>query len=143
MKREHYVLGFIFNRKNDNVLLQQASCPWMEKRWNSIGGHIEKNELPHHAMIREANKEVGMSCACVWIHRITMICPGGTVFIFARTVMTYSTLNLKLSKQETKVVLLRDLSSLTHCMNNIKWRIPLCLENLKHPVKIHTTSLGV
>jgi len=115
----------------------------MEKRWNGIGGHVIENEEPNHSMIREAHEEVGMSYACVWTPRITMICPGGTVFIFIQNATTYSTLNLKLSKQKTKVVLLSDLSSLTDCMNDIKWMIPLCLENLKHPVTIHTTSLGI
>ena len=47
MIKKHYVLGFIFNRQKDNVLLVEKKRPeWQKGKWNGIGGKIKENESP-------------------------------------------------------------------------------------------------
>jgi 8-oxo-dGTP diphosphatase len=56
-----YVLGFMFNKNMDKVLLIHKNKPdWQKGSCNGIGGKIEKNELPINAMIREFKEETGI-----------------------------------------------------------------------------------
>lgn len=64
----HYVVGFAFTnipsssaqRSMLRVLLIEKQRPkWMANRWNGIGGHVEPNEVPHQAMVREFSEETG------------------------------------------------------------------------------------
>lgn len=59
MKR--YVVGFVFNRKMDEVLLIHKLKPkWQAGRLNGIGGKVEENEDYFTAMAREFKEETGM-----------------------------------------------------------------------------------
>jgi 8-oxo-dGTP diphosphatase len=139
MKREHYSLGFIFS--GDKVLLQKAKAPWMEHRWNGIGGHIEEDETPMQAMARETGEEIGIGKYCNWKHSITMLCPGGTVFIFSTYIASYSVINFaKKREQEIRAFDIIDLPN--YRMSNIDWMIGLCLEKPTHPPVIETGNLG-
>jgi len=141
MRREHYVLGFLFDKNNKKVLLQQASCPWMQNRWNGIGGHIEEEETPHEAMKRESEEEIGFGKYFNWKHQMTMICPGGTVFIFSTSLQTFSILTKKDTKQITAIFSINELPK--YRMNNIDWMINLCIENPTYPPVIETENLGI
>lgn len=55
MKTDPTVAGFIFN--NDRLLLIKHKKLGL---WLPIGGHIEKDEVPDDAMVREAREEVGL-----------------------------------------------------------------------------------
>lgn len=143
MKKEHYVLGFMYNEARNHVLLQKASASFMEGRWNGIGGHIEEDdECPRRAMQREANEEADINIHADWRHKITMICPGGTIFIFSLVVNAPIRLwYVQENAQELSVFPLTVLPS--HRMANITWMIPLCLEDFSSPVMITTNSLGI
>ena len=139
MKMEHYSLGFIFSKSK--VLLQVAKAPWMQNRWNGIGGHIEEDETPIQTMLRETEEEIGIGKYCNWKHRITMLCPGGTVFIFSTKLQTFSNIRFDASReQQIRAFSMNDLPE--HRMSNIDWMINICLENPTHPPVIETSNLG-
>lgn len=53
-----YVVGFLF--ADDEVLLIKKNHPsWQFGKLNGLGGHIEENESPLDAMIREFEEESG------------------------------------------------------------------------------------
>jgi 8-oxo-dGTP pyrophosphatase MutT (NUDIX family) len=137
----HYVLGFVF--KGDSVLLQEAKAPWMKKRWNGIGGHIEDNETSLEAMKREAIEEVGQPFTKydLWIPKIYMICPGGTVFIYSMKIKTFSIINFAAEREQNlRVCRVQDLPY--YRMRNLDWIIPLCRYSLRQPVIVTTDDLG-
>src|SRR6185312_1913393 len=57
---KNYVVGFAFN--DNHVLLIEKKRPnWQKGLLNGLGGHIEDNEHPIDAMIREFEEECGIS----------------------------------------------------------------------------------
>jgi 8-oxo-dGTP pyrophosphatase MutT (NUDIX family) len=61
MKTTEYVLGFIFDPTGERVVLQQKQKPdWQRNKWNGIGGHVEGQEPPGLAMVRECEEETGL-----------------------------------------------------------------------------------
>ena len=147
MKREPYSLGFIIDKARNFVLLQESAHSWMNKKWNGIGGHIEENESPLQAMQREATEEINMVKGSYWQHRITYLCPGGTVFIFAHfsSSITRNVIPNILPKQkEAQDIRMFDIDILPkYRMQNISWMIPLCLEELEFPTIVTSKSLGL
>lgn len=53
-----YVLGFLFDKKGEKVLLIEKNRPaWQAGFLNGVGGKIEPNETPIQAMVREFKEE--------------------------------------------------------------------------------------
>jgi mutator protein MutT len=52
--------AFIANQK---ILLvkRAASRKWSPKRWDLVGGHVERGEEVEHALARECQEEVGLT----------------------------------------------------------------------------------
>lgn len=64
----NYVVGFAFDESKENVLLMRKNRPdWQKGYLNGLGGHIEINEYPLHAMRREAYEEAGIDVS--WKYR--------------------------------------------------------------------------
>lgn len=58
---KQYVLGFLFNRDLDHVLLIKKQKPsWQKGLLNGLGGLIELKETPDQALIREFKEESGL-----------------------------------------------------------------------------------
>jgi 8-oxo-dGTP pyrophosphatase MutT (NUDIX family) len=58
---QSYVLGYLFSLDKKQVVLIQKNRPdFLKDKWNAVGGHIEENELPHAAMVREFEEETGL-----------------------------------------------------------------------------------
>lgn len=76
-----YVLGFIFGKTHNFVLLQRKAKPdWQKGRYNGVGGKIEDGETPEQAMTREGVEEVGQ--ALEWEKKATMFVNEHTVYVF-------------------------------------------------------------
>lgn len=54
-----YVIGFLFNGEGEVCLNEKQRPAWQKGRINGVGGHIEKDETPYHAMVREFQEEAG------------------------------------------------------------------------------------
>ena len=106
---KHYVIGFVFNNSKNRVLLIRKEKPeWMRGRWNGIGGKVEEDDQnPLSAMYRESNEETGHIYN--WQHRITFVCPSGTVFVYSAVVNTY---HIPFNQEEKELLQVWDLKSL-------------------------------
>ena len=138
-KLNHYVMGFVFNEAQNRVLLIKKLRPeWMKNRWNGIGGHIEPGETPLEAMIRESKEECDTFYS--WIHKITFICPGGTIFVYGTIEPTYKIPFEQVEDEKLAVWSIRHLPD--ESMSNIRAFIPLCLMDTETPIMITQKTLG-
>lgn len=138
-KMKHFVMGFVFNCDLNRVLLIKKLRPeWMAGRWNGIGGKIDPGETPLKAMIREANEETGQFF--LWTQKITFICPGGTVFVYAATYPVYKIDFEQIEDEKLAVWYVKHLPD--EVMNNLRFFIPLCLADVATPVMITQNTLG-
>ncbi len=139
MKMQHFVLGLVFNQAKNRVLLIEKRRPeWMAGKWNGIGGHIEENETPLQAMTAEAKEECGFNYS--FEHKITFVCPGGTVYVFAAI---YSLDIISYSQIEDEILKVWALPGPENMMKNLEWIIPLCLSSVQFPVILQQNELGV
>lgn len=59
---KYYTIGIYFDTTLTNVALILKNRPdWQKGRYNCIGGHIEKDELPIECVVREFNEECGIN----------------------------------------------------------------------------------
>jgi len=142
---KHYVLGFIFNKYQNSVLLVEKKRPeWQEGHWNGIGGKIEKDDSnPINAMIREAYEETG-HYGLDFKHCITFVCPGGTVFVFKGNSGVEGIPFRQLEDEKLQVWPVSYIhQGALDIMSNLMWIIPLCLADLQFPIMIYQNTLGV
>jgi len=60
-KPTKYVLGFLFTDDLEKVwLIRKLRPQWQFEKLNGIGGHVEPNETPDQAMVREFKEETGV-----------------------------------------------------------------------------------
>lgn len=63
----HYVVGFLFDKRCENVLLIRKSKPeWQRGLLNGIGGKVELEEQTETSMIREFNEETTNTKTLTW-----------------------------------------------------------------------------
>jgi 8-oxo-dGTP diphosphatase len=69
-----YVNGFLINPRTTEVLFIQKNRPLFQKgKWNGIGGKIEPDEEPIHAMVREFLEETDIVTQPEdWTHTVTL-----------------------------------------------------------------------
>jgi 8-oxo-dGTP pyrophosphatase MutT (NUDIX family) len=61
---QEYSVGFAFSPKNMAVVLIRKERPaWQKGKLNGVGGHVEANESPAQAMVREYQEETGVQTA--------------------------------------------------------------------------------
>jgi 8-oxo-dGTP diphosphatase len=58
-KVNKYVVGFLFDTRGHVALVNKNRPAWQKGRLNGIGGHIEPDETPEQAMVREFKEEAG------------------------------------------------------------------------------------
>lgn len=139
---KHYVLGLIFNKSKNKILLVEKRKPeWMKGMWNGIGGKIEEGEKSIEAMIRETIEETTYNFT--FTHTITFICPGGTVFVF-KAFCTNANDQISYEQAENEELRIWPLYNLpVTMMANLKWIIPLSLSSVQLPVIVQQNELGV
>lgn len=140
---KHYVLGFVFNRNQNKVLLIRKEKPsWQYGYWNGIGGKIDEKDLsPLEAMRRECTEEIGYEYD--WEHCITFVCSGGTVFVY-RAISDYGSAEFsdnggqicyqQIEDEKLEVWRLDGIPDKK--MANLDWIIPVCLSDIQFPITV-------
>lgn len=86
VKREKYVLAFIFDNNNfENILLIEKTKPaFLAGKYNGIGGKIEPNEFPIEAVAREVFEETGLNLVqAMFLYYGILETEFGSVYLFA------------------------------------------------------------
>jgi len=60
MKIESTATAFITNHQGKVLLIKRTKDPW-KNLWGFPGGHVNKNETPRQAVIREVREETGLA----------------------------------------------------------------------------------
>jgi len=138
---KHYVLGFVFNKDEDRVLLIEKQNPkWQKGRWNGIGGKIEQDEKPLDAMYRETWEETKETFD--FQHVLTFVCPGGTVFVYRAFSDTKKIPFEQMEKERLEAWPVCTIFPEDKIMNNLKWIIPICLSSIQIPILVQANKLG-
>jgi 8-oxo-dGTP diphosphatase len=125
-----YVVGFCFDAETENVALIKKNRPeWQAGRLNGVGGKIEQDETPFHAMVREFKEETGVLITeweqyAVWQGANTEL-----YYFRARTDEVY---NVKTMESEEVMLYPVQNFAARNIIPNLAWAIPLALQyNLK------------
>lgn len=124
----NYVVGFMFNKELDKVLLILKNRPdWQAGKWNGIGGKLKMNEEPLQAMVREFQEETGiLTDQSSWTWKGAFIHDGLSwavdVFIAKGNIYEYTTI----TDERVEVIHLTDLDNYP-VVPNLKWLIPMVL----------------
>jgi len=117
-----YVAGFMFSEDRKKVALIEKKRPqWQKGLKNGIGGHVEENEMPYDAMIREFEEETGVG-HYDWNHFCTLKGPWGQVHFYKTTGVLG---RLKTMTDET--VCICNAWRVKGVVPNLNWLIPMAL----------------
>lgn len=128
------VLGFIFNYVQDQVALLRKNRPaWQAGHLNGVGGHIEPDEMPVDAMVREAREKVGLETSASAWHLFARMerMAGATPFrcYVAWIVIPTRHLWCCLTATEDQPVVIVDPRNLpARVLSNLRWLIPMAMD---------------
>ena len=137
-----YVLGFLFDEKENNlVLIRKLKPDFLKGMLNGVGGKIESHETPLEAIEREFREETGLNIAWEqWQHKLSLT-KDNEYFLYIFKANTPNLIGA--STREKEEVGIYALSSVLHPANylnivpNLKWIIPMLRDNtLKLPLTI-------
>lgn len=118
-----YVAGFLFSNDNQRVALIEKRRPaWQAGKLNGIGGHIEANETPLAAMIREFFEETGLRVTS-WKHYVTLNGDGFRVFFFYAHTFSFGDIQ-SMTDEAVNICEIPRLNLLP-VIPNLKWLIPM------------------
>lgn len=133
---KEYVLGFLFNPdKTKVILIEKVKPSWQKGLLNGVGGKIEEGETAGEAITREFEEETGVNIPILnwqYIHRI--LDNGMIVYCFKATSSDFdlcrTTTPERIKKQSISTLYKQK------TINNLKWLIHLCLD------EIHSFSIS-
>lgn len=116
-----YVAGFMLD--GQNVALVVKNRPeWQKGRMNGIGGHIELDETPEQAMVREFVEETGYSEKSYW-HKFAELSGEDWRVYFFWSLGDHSVLR---STTDEKIVSIPcDTINHVNCVPNLQWLVPM------------------
>lgn len=122
-----YVLGFLFTPDREQVVLIKKSKPnWQKGLLNGVGGKIERNETPIHAMTREFKEETG-AFEFGWIEFATL--QGNDWKVYCFKAFSNEVANVEtVTDEEILTPYVSQLKKL-NTISNLHWLIPMCLDN--------------
>lgn len=139
MPRKFYVVGFMFDGPGQKVvLIEKKKFPpntdWAATPYNGVGGKLEDKETGADAMVREFFEETGVKTEkSEWTRFCTMYSTDWVVYFFK----SFSTLNLlNVRTMETEPISIHNVTSLPAVVKNLRWAIPMALDNFLSDVHI-------
>lgn len=130
----HFVVGFQFSQDLARLALVKKNRPvWQAGLWNGIGGHVERDETPSEAMVREYAEETGVPQGGIaWRPFANLVTWTGNLvsFFLSRTDQ------VELVSTQDEEVRVFDLSSLPmeRLVPNVPWLTALALSTLTERV---------
>lgn len=122
-----YVLGFMFDKKREKVLLVEKTSPdFCAGKYNGVGGHIERGEKAIHAMVREFHEETGIFTEeSEWEYRFELRGSNWRVLIY----MAEGPIRLakQITHKDKPLCCWVDMLP-ENVMSNLRWIIPFLLD---------------
>ena len=144
MSYQSYVLGFIFDKKIENVLMikRTPNHKRQANMFNGIGGKIEENETIYNAMNRESIEEIGFS-PNNWEHIISLSGKGFSIYTFR----AFDDLSKAKQMEEDEIYIVSLKNIPNECVEDVDWMLSFWKNlNNEYPIQIYkkgTTSLDV
>lgn len=128
-KRTEYVCGLCFDMEYNNVVLITKNRPsWQKGKLNGVGGKIQRDEFPPHAMAREFYEETGLTVQD-WTPICTISGDGYFVFIYSACAHYASTAMTK-TDEVVRFISVDRLREYNH-IPGLEWVIPLAIYRSK------------
>lgn len=126
MEKIKYVVGFMFNENETDVLLIKKNKPaWQKGKMNGVGGKIEKGEYAMDAMHREFKEETGIDFD-QWKYIVTMSGDDWECHVF--TGSSDDVFDFKQMEDEVlHLIPLREFDDFD-LISNLYWLVPMCLD---------------
>lgn len=132
MTKQLYSVGFLHS--DESVVLIKKNRPdWQSGKYNGVGGHVEENEKPHDAMVREFQEETGVLVPR-WQHFVTLAGPNAMIYCYAANDNGDAISRVKtMTDEEIKVVSFFTIENhRIHIVPNLRWIIPLMRQRDKY-----------
>lgn len=131
--------GFAFTDDERSVLLvhKRRGPPVVKGRLNGIGGHIEGDETPLEAQVREFREETGLDIAPErWTHTVHLSGPhgGGWEVWFYRCDITEEEAASYQAADEPLTVVPVEAIPTMNVVPNLRWLVPMQNDRLRYPV---------
>jgi 8-oxo-dGTP diphosphatase len=128
--KQHYCLGFLFNRDRSSVVLVEKSkhrgLEWQRGKLNGPGGKVEPGETPEEAMRREFREEASLDVNN-WRRFAGLYGPDYVVHCFTAETREEVKVLRGEDDQEINFYLVRNLDQLA-ILPNLLWLVPLALD---------------
>jgi 8-oxo-dGTP diphosphatase len=133
MRVNSYVVGFLFDKQGNVVLIRKNRPDWQKGRLNGVGGHIEPGETPEAAMVREFREEAGATVT--WRYFCRVYGDGYEVFYFS----SHDTADIRtMTDEEVGSYPLNNLPE--NILPNLKWLLPMAAYPLVITAEVHHSS---
>jgi 8-oxo-dGTP diphosphatase len=137
-----YCLGFLFDEKENNIVLIRKLAPeHIKGKLNGVGGKIEDKESAIEAMEREFYEETGLKVPFeLWKYKLSLVKQDEyEMHIFKAN----SPSLIGVGTKEKEEVAVYAMTSVLHpvnylnCVGNLRWIIPMIMDkDLKFPIKL-------
>lgn len=109
----HYVLGFIFDKEYEHVVIQTKNRPQnLAGMKNGLGGKIEPKETPLEAIVREVREEGGVSIpAFAWEGTGRIVDIDFDILVFASAI---DDLSLVIAQEDEPLEIMNVASAINH-----------------------------
>jgi 8-oxo-dGTP diphosphatase len=139
MKKQMYVVGFLFNQDRNKVaLIKKLKPQWQRGLLNGVGGKIEAGETSKEAMIREFREETGVDTSDldIWDKYAVIEFPKATLNVFrAFSDRVYDVKTVE--KEEVSILYVADLPMVhDQLIYNIVQLVTKALEQEKDTVSV-------
>jgi len=138
--KKHLIYSAVYGllMKNNKIfLMRRFNTGYKDGFFTFPAGHIEKDELPKEAMLRELKEETGLVCnieSIIPIHVMHRICDSGRTYVdYYFKIQKY---NNKPEKKETRKCDYIDWYSIENIPNNTLPNVKIALNFIKKKILI-------